>query len=136
MATRKRWMYVPPEPPKPKVPDHVKSSVKSRADEFVESFLKPQFIEDPPKDHEWNYIVDIFTKWHQRYFYFCSKWRSPVPNAISEFFESRFVRLEYVGKDKFDMAFMRHNGQWIEIFQGLTLEECIEDIKGNSLLQP
>ena len=28
------------------------------------------------------------------------------------------------------------NGQWWEIFQELTLDECIEEIKGNSLLQP
>ena len=46
----------------------MRSTVKSKADEFVESFLKPQFIKDPPKGHEWNYIADIFTKWHQRYF--------------------------------------------------------------------
>jgi hypothetical protein len=95
MATKKRWMYVPLKPAKPKVPEHLKAAIKSKADDFVESFLKPEFIKPPPKDHQWNYAVDIFTKWHQRYFYFCSKWRSPGPNAISEFFEVRFARLEY-----------------------------------------
>lgn len=136
MAAKKRWMYVPPKSAKPKVSEDLKSTVKNKADDFVESFLKPNFIEEPPKDYEWNYIVDIFTKWHQRYLYFCSTWRCPGPDAISEYFELRFVRLEYVGKDKFNMAYMRHTGQWCEIFQDLTPDECIEDIRGNSLLQP
>lgn len=136
MPTRKRWMYVPPKPAKPKLPDDLKAEVQRKADEFLESYLKPTFIRPPPKDHQWNYIVDIFTKWHQRYFYFCSKYRCPSPNRISEFFESRFARLEYAGNRKFNLAYMRHTGQWWEIFQGLTLEECIEEIRGQELLHP
>lgn len=129
MAAKRRWMYVPPKPPMPKVPDHLKSDVKARADEFVESFLKPNFIKEMPEDYQWNYPVDVFTKWHQRYFYFCSTWRSPGPDAISEFFEHRFARLEYAGDEKFNVAYMRHTGQWREIFQSLTLAECIEEIR-------
>jgi hypothetical protein len=34
-------MYVPPKPAKPKVPEYLKSTVKSGADDFVEPFLKP-----------------------------------------------------------------------------------------------
>ncbi len=62
-------------------------------------------------------------------------WRSPGPNAMSEFFESRFARLEYAGDEKFNMAYMRHTGQWWEILQDLTLEECIEEMRTNPLLQ-
>jgi hypothetical protein len=32
------------------------------------------------------------------------------------------------GDDKFNMAYMRHTGQWWEIFQKLTLGRCIEEI--------
>lgn len=110
--------------------------MKTKADEFVESFLKPHFIKEPPADNQWNYVVDIFTKWYQRYFYFCSKWRSPGPNAISEYFEVRFVRLDYAGGDKFNVAFMRHTAQWVEFMQDLSLDECIEEMKINPLLHP
>lgn len=72
MATKKVWMKVPPKSPKPKVPEYLKSVVKAKADEFVESFLKPHSIKVPPKDYQWNYPVDVFTKWHQSNFYFCS----------------------------------------------------------------
>lgn len=118
MATKKRWIYVPPKPPKPKVPDYLKSDVKARADEFVESFLRPNFIKELPKDYQWNYPVDVFTKWHQRYSYFCSTWRSPGPDAISEFFEIRFARLEYAGNEKFNVAYMRHTGPVVGDFSG------------------
>jgi|GEM_PF-4165135 hypothetical protein len=47
-----------------------KPDVKTRADEFVESFLKPHCIKEPPKDYQWNYVVDIFTKWLARSDYF------------------------------------------------------------------
>src|SRR5208337_1865743 len=40
--------------------------------------------------------------------YFCSTWRSPRSNAISEYFEISFARLEYAGGEKFNMAYMRH----------------------------
>jgi len=135
MATKKRWMYVPPKQPKPKVPEYLKPAVKTKADDFVESFLKPHCIKEPPKDHQWNYVVDIFTKWYQRYFYFCSTWRSPHPDSISEYFEIRFARLEYAGDEKFNMAYMRYTGQWWEIFQDLTLDGCIEEIRINPLLR-
>ncbi len=136
MATKRRWMYVPPKPAKPKVPEYLKSVVKTRADEFVETFLKPNFIKERPKDYQWNYPVDIFTKWYQRYFYFCSTWRSPHPDSISEYFEIRFARLEYAGNDKFNVAYMRHTGQWWEIFQGLSLDQCIEEIRTDPHLRP
>jgi hypothetical protein len=38
MTTKKRWMYVPPKPPKPKVPEYLKSVVKTKALKFMESF--------------------------------------------------------------------------------------------------
>jgi len=136
MAIKKIWMKVPPRPSRPKVPDSLKSVVKIKAEEFVESFLKPNFIKEPPKDYRWNYPVDISTKWHQQYFYFCSTWRSPGPNRISEYFEVRFARLGYAGSERFNMAYMRHTGQWWEIFYDLSLDECIEEMRTNPLFQP
>jgi len=53
MATKKRRMYVPPKPAKPKIPEALKAAVKCKADDFVESFLRPQFIKDSPKDCGW-----------------------------------------------------------------------------------
>jgi hypothetical protein len=118
------------------MPEDFKLTVQQKADEFLESYLKPNFILPPPKEPKWNYIVEIFTKWHQRYFYFCSQYRCVHPNCISEFFESRFARLEYVGDKKFNVSYMRHTEQWWEILQGLSLDECFEAIREQELLHP
>lgn len=136
MPTQKRWMKVPAKPARPKLPDDLKLEVQKKADQFLESFLKPTFIRPPPQDPKFNYVVEIFTRWHQRYFYFCSKYRCPHENCISEYFETRFTRLEYVGNKKFNVAYMRHTGQWWEILEGLTLDECFDAIKEQELLHP
>ena len=129
-------MKIPPKPALPKIPDDLKVEAQKKAEEFLESYLRPTFILPPPKEPKWNYIVDISTKWHQRYFYFCSKYRCVHENCISEFFESRFARLEYVGSRKFNVSYLRHTEQWWEILQGLSLEECFEAIKEQELLHP
>jgi hypothetical protein len=136
MPTKKRWMYVPPKPAKPKVPDDLKPEVQRKADEFIESYLKPTFLLPPPEDPKFNYVTDIFAKWYQRFFYFCSTYRCVHERCISEFYESRFARLEYVGNRRFNVAYFRHTGQWWTILEELTLEECLKEIKEQQLLQP
>jgi len=136
MAGRKQWVYKPKKPAKPKVSKQVKAAVQEKAEELVQSFLKPTFIKEPPEDNEWNYIVDIDTRWYGNYFYFCAKYRSPSPYALSGYFEERFARLEYVGENKFNLSYKRHTEQWWEVDQELTLEECLERIQIDPLFQP
>lgn len=120
----------------PKVTDSVKSEVKSRADELIENVMKPKYINPPPKDSTFNYLVDIFCKWYRGYFYFCSKYNSPGPNAMAPSFNSNFARLEYVGRNKFNLAYMRHTGQWFEIYSDLSLEECLSEIEKGVHFRP
>ena len=128
MAKRMRM----PKPKKkhvPKAPELIKAQVKSKAAALIENVLKLKYIEPPPKDNDFNYLVDIFSKWHGRYFYFCSRYNCPSPRAMSPSFEDKFARLEYVGHDLFNLAYKRHTGQWIEIFFDLSLKECFSEIE-------
>jgi hypothetical protein len=134
--TKKQWVYAPAKLQKPTLPDYVKAEVQKKADQLVEAFLKPNFIKSPPADTQWNFIVDIYTKWYRNYFYFCSKYHSPAPTAMTAHFEVKFVRLEYVGNGKFNVAYMRHTEQWSEIFQDLTLDQCLEAIQDIPTLHP
>jgi hypothetical protein len=102
----------------------------------VEEVLKPQHIQPPPKDERFNYLVDIYTKWHQSYFYFCATYHSPGPNAISPSFETRFARLAFVGNNRFDLSYMRHTGQWWELYSGLTLNEALAAIRDEPHFTP
>jgi len=136
MAKRqKMWVYSPPKPPKPKVPESIKEEVERKGNELVESTLKPK-IKPPSKDQRFNYLVDIYTKWYRNYFYFCGKYCSPGPNALSHYFELKFARMEYVGGNRFNLSYMRHTGKWWEIYEGLSLTECLKAIRDEPHFMP
>ena len=113
----------------PKVSDALKIEIKLKADSLIDNVLKPKYIEPPPEDNDFNYLVDISSKWSRGNFYFCSKYNCPSPNAMAPSFDSNFARLEYVGGDKFNLAYMRHTGKWFEIGFDLSLEECLDEIE-------
>lgn len=122
--------WVPSPPAKATVPDALKKLVQTKANELVERVLKPKYLKPPPKKRDWNYPIDIWTKWQGRFFYFGSTWASPGPNRIAPTFEHRFARLEFVGDRRCDLAYFRHTGKWWTIHTGLTLDECLELVGG------
>lgn len=135
MLGKKRWDYSPAKSAKPKVADDFKQRVQQKFDELIETDFKPNYIKPPP-DHDFNYLVDIFGKWYRNYFYICGTYNCPSPRAIAPSFEAKFCRFEYIGGDRFNVAYMRHTGQFWEIMQDLALEECLQEAKTNSLLHP
>ena len=126
---RKMWVFSLPKQSKPKVPDAVKTNVEAKANDLIETVLKPNHIKPPSGDERFNYIVDIYSKWYRSYFYFCAKYACPGPNAISPFFETKFARLEYVDNECFNLSYMRHTGQWWEIYTELSLDESLDAIR-------
>ena len=56
---RKQWVYAPKKPTPPKVPETLNREVETKANELVESVLKPRHIKEPEPDPQFNYIVDI-----------------------------------------------------------------------------
>jgi hypothetical protein len=129
-------MYSPPRPKKPKAPETVKAAVRLKAQQLINEHLQPEHVKPPPKKPQLNYITDLFTKWRQSYFYFCATYACPHPDAISPTFESRFARMGYQGSDRFNLAYMRHNGKWNEIFFDLSLEECLAAIRDEPHFRP
>jgi hypothetical protein len=95
---RKTWVFSPPKPPTPPVPDDLQAEVERKAGALVEEFLKPQFLKPPPKNWRWNCIIDIHSKcWPRRSGYcgpadgsslyvptFCSDWRECNPADMIE----------------------------------------------------
>jgi len=127
MASKKKtWMPAAPRRTNPQVPDSVKRMLKEKADEIIETVLKPEHIKPPPTDNDFNYLVDIYSKWYRHYFYFCAKYNCPSPNAISPSFETKFARMEYVGNERFNLSYMRHTEQWWELYQELPMLDCLK----------
>jgi hypothetical protein len=129
----RRWVY---SPPKPTVPSAAKDEVAAKAGAFIEAELKPKHLKPPPEDARFNYLADITCKWHGPYFYLVGVFACPGPNALSPAFESKLARLLYVGPGRFNLAFQRHTGQWIELYEGLSLQKCLETIRDDPWFIP
>ena len=132
----KRWGYSPPKPIKPPLAEAVKAEVEAKARELIDMVLKPNHVKPPPEGERFNYVIDIGGRWYRGYFYFFSTYACPGPNALSPTFESKFARLGYAGDGRFGLSFMRHTGQWVELFTGLSLQECVKAIRDDPWFQP
>ena len=114
----------------------IKREVSLKASDLIEKVLKPKHIMPPPPGEQFNYVADITTKWVGSKFYFISIYCCPGPNAISPTFETKFVRMEYVGDNRFALSYMRHTGQWVRLFESLTVDECLRAIRDDPWFQP
>jgi hypothetical protein len=127
-AKRKAWMPTPPKRTKSQVPDSTKRVLQNKAQELIANTLKPAHIKPPPTGNDFNYLADIYAKWHRNYFYFCAKYNCPSTSASVASFETKFARMEYVGNEKFNLSYMRHTDKWWEIYQELPMPECLRAI--------
>src|SRR5438876_12254217 len=108
MAKRQKyWVYSPCKPKPPPVPESLKSEVTTKANELIETVLKPRYIQPPPENPQFNYMVDIYGKWYRSAFYFCTTYCVPGPDAIVPSFEAKFARMQYAGNQRFQLSFMR-----------------------------
>jgi hypothetical protein len=133
---RKAWMISPQEKPKTPLTDSLKAEVAAKATALIENVLKPKHVPPPPKDEKFNYIIDIGAKWHGKYFYFFSTYACPGPNALAPTFESKFARMEYLGNSKFALYFMRHTGEWVGLYDALSVDESLKAIQGDPWFTP
>ena len=114
----------------------IKQEVNQKAGELIKNVLKPKHVQSPPKGRQLNYLVDITTKWLGSKCYFISIYRSPGPHAISPTFETKFARMEYVGNGKFALSFQRHTGQWVELSDARSVDECLTAIRDDPWFVP
>ena len=133
---RKAWVFSPAKKPESSLPGTVKDEVDTKAKELIDKVLKPKHIQPPPEGSQLNYITDITTKWIGSTCYFISVYACPSPNAMSPTFEEKFARMEHVGDAKFTLSFMRHTGKWVELFTGLSLDDCMKAIQNDPWFMP
>ncbi len=123
---------------KPKAPDHsfqiIKAEVTRKATDLIEKVLKPKFVEPPPEGLRLNYIVDITLKWLGEKCFLIAIYRTPGPQGTT--FDHKLAGMEHTGNARFNLAFTRPNGQWVDMpYQSLTLDECLQAIKEDPWFQ-
>ncbi len=136
MSRKKSWYPVQPKRNKPKVTNVIKQELNEKAARFIESKLKPEYLKPIPEDNGFNYISDIYSKWHQHYFYFCTKYIVQGKNAIRPSFEDKFARMEYLENGNYNLACLRHTGKWWDQNTDVTVDECFEEILDNPCFMP
>jgi hypothetical protein len=120
---------------KNKIYPFLKEEIETKVTNLIETVLRPAIIVRP-SDYEFNYVVDIYTKWHGHHYYIFAKYCCPSPDATMPGFESGCARMAYVGGEHFNLAYFHYSGKWAEIFHRLTIDECIDIIKDDPGFQP
>ena len=133
---RNPWDIHPQEKPKTPLSASLKAEVQAKAADLIENVLKPKHVVTPPEDGRFNYIIDIGAKWYRNYFYFVSTYACPGPNALSPTFESKFAKMEYLGNARFALYFMRHTGEWVGLYDALSVDESLKAIQDDPWFVP
>jgi hypothetical protein len=127
-------MRKPPKP-NPAFSEAEKARVTAACEHLIADFMKPRFLPEI-RPTQFNYPVDILGKWRSAQYRFIQRYRSGFPDNLDEEFDAPFARLDWISRDRFDLQWHRHTGQWWTLYSGLTLDEAIQTIKADGHLQP
>lgn len=132
-----QWIWVKSDiPPKCKLSKWEKQERVAKAQEFIRTFYRPQFVKPPPPNPVGNYVVDFDACWRGSYLRFTAKYACPGSHALAPFFEHPFARLGYFGgRDRYNLWARRHNDQWIVIAEDLTLDGGFAEMRENPWFQ-
>ena len=115
-------------------------SVKRKTDISMQPFieeLKEKHLQPIPEPHDRNHLINVYGKWNRNFYYIYQTYKSPPEGYIKDKFDEGLVRMRYVGDEKFDLAYFRHTGEWVELPSSskLTITEAIEAIKTDPWFQ-
>ena len=120
----------------PALPDAVeKQAIVSACEAFIHEVLRPRL---PPeiKPTERNHIIDIHGAGAAGRYRFIQRYRSGFPHNRGIEFDIPFARIDRMGRDLFDIHWMRHTGTWWPLYSGKTLAEALHIIETDPVLRP
>jgi len=112
-----------------------KSAVTAACQHLIDDFLKPRFL-PTIRPTQFNYPVDILGKWHGTKYRFIQHYRSGFPENLGEEFDAPFARLDWISRNRFDLQWHRHTGEWFCLHRSLTLAEAIDTLRSEGLFHP
>ncbi len=131
---RGSWVYVGGRSGNKPPPDE-KAAITAACETFIADVLRPRFLPEI-RPTEFNYPIAIYGKWHGNKYRFITRYRSDDPRSYAPEFEAAFARLEYVSRDHFDLSWRRHTGEWLRLFERLSLPEALHRIESEPHFRP
>lgn len=112
-----------------------KAAITAACQRFIDEVLTPRFLPSI-RPTQFNYPVDIQGKWQAHRYRFIQRYRSGFPENLGEEFDAAFTRLDWMGRDRFDIQWHRHTGAWFCLYRGLSLVEALKTIETDGHLHP
>jgi hypothetical protein len=112
-----------------------KIAISTACDSMIAAVLLPKYLPEVTPS-EFNYPIAIYGKWHGNKYRFITRYRSDQPHSITPEFEAPFARLDYVSRNRFNLSYYRHTGEWCCLFRWITLNEALALIADGVYFQP
>ena len=132
--TRMQWVYVGGKAGN-KPPVAEKLAIIAACEGLISAVLRPRYLPEI-KPTDYNYPIAIYGKWLGNKYRFITRYRSDRADSLAPEFEAPFARVEYVSRDRFDLSYHRHTGQWLPLFQAVTLAEALALIEKGEHFAP
>ena len=112
-----------------------KASITAACERLIDEVLKPRFLPEI-RPTQFNYCVDIHGKWHGHRYRFLQRYRSGHTENKGEEFDSPFARLDWLTRDRFNVQWPRHTGEWFCLYRAMPLAEALDVLVSDGLLHP
>ena len=131
----KRWIRTVPAARPVTADDLEKQAIIIACEDFIRDVLTPRFLPEI-RPTEWNYVVDIRGAWAAGRYRFIQRYRSGMEHNRGEEFDAPFARIDRMGRDRFDIYWMRHTGRWWRLHVGVSLVEALRILETDGVLHP
>ena len=105
-----------------------KAAISATCETFITGVLMPRFLPEI-RPTEFNYPVAIHGKWLGAKYRFMTRYRCDTPAAHKPEFDAPWARLDCVGRDRFDLFWHRHTGEWHRVFESVPLAKALRLIE-------
>jgi hypothetical protein len=134
-ARRKQWVRTSRFGRRPAIDDLEKRAIIAACEKFIRDVLKPRFLPEI-RPTEWNYVIDIRGSWAAGRYRFMQRYRLDMEHNRGEGFDAPFARIDRMGRDRFDIYWMRHTGKWWRLHADVSLAEALRILETDGHLHP
>ena len=131
---RRVWTYVGGRRGN-KPPLAEKAAITAACEALIAEVLRPRFLPEVRPSAMFNYPIAIEGKWLGNKYRFFTRYRSDDPASVVTEFDAPFARLDYVSRDRFDLMWHRHTGQWHCVSEYVPLADALTLIASEPFFQ-